>query len=88
MALEINVPDQVVVHANPLISEVFKNYINNAIKYSGSGKKIVITAEIDGDAVSVSVNDFGTAIPRMTASVSLNVIHVSIMLTKRVEDWD
>jgi len=62
LALEINVPEQVVIFANPLISEVFKNYISNAIKYAESGKKIVITAEIDGDAVSVSVNDFGDTI--------------------------
>jgi len=39
LAVEINVPEQVVINANPLISEVFKNYISNAIKYAESGKK-------------------------------------------------
>jgi PAS domain S-box-containing protein len=65
LALEVNVPEQVVIYANPLISEVFKNYINNAIKYAGSGKRIIINAEIEEDAVSISVNDFGTTIPEI-----------------------
>ena len=63
LALEVNVPEQLVIYANPLISEVFKNYINNAIKYAGDGKRIVINAELEEDAVCVSVNDFGTTIP-------------------------
>ena len=63
IALEVNVPEQLVIYANPLISEVFKNYINNAIKYAGDGKRIVINAEKDEDAICVSVNDFGTTIP-------------------------
>jgi PAS domain S-box-containing protein len=63
LALEVNVPDQLVIYANPLISEVFKNYISNAIKYAGFGKRIVINAEVEDEAVCVSVNDFGTTIP-------------------------
>ena len=63
LVFEVNVPEQLVIYANPLISEVFKNYINNAIKYAGAGKKIVINTEIEKDAVCVSVDDFGTTIP-------------------------
>jgi PAS domain S-box-containing protein len=63
ITLEVNVPEQLVIYANPLISEVFKNYISNAIKYAEDGKRIVINADVEEDAVAVSVNDFGTAIP-------------------------
>jgi signal transduction histidine kinase len=63
LSLEVNIPEQLIIYANPLISEVFKNYINNAIKYAGFGKKIVINAEIEEDAVCVSVDDFGNTIP-------------------------
>ncbi|MBC8374431.1 MAG: PAS domain S-box protein [FCB group bacterium] len=63
LELEVNVPEQLVIYANPLISEVFKNYLNNAIKYAADGKKIIINAEIGDDAVCVSVNDFGNTIP-------------------------
>ena len=65
LALEMNVPEGVVIQANPLISEVFKNYLNNAIKYATEGKKIVINAEIEQDTVAVSVSDFGTTIPEI-----------------------
>lgn len=63
ITLEVNVPEQLVIYANPLISEVFKNYISNAIKYAGYGKKIIINTELEQDVVAVSVNDFGDAIP-------------------------
>ena len=63
IAMEVNVPEQLVIYANPLISEVFKNYIANAIKYAEDGKRIVINTELEEDAVCVSVNDFGTTIP-------------------------
>jgi len=64
LALDVNVPEQLVIYANPLISEVFKNYLGNAIKYAGLGKRIIINAEKEEDAVCVSVNDLGTTIPK------------------------
>ncbi len=62
LSLEVDVPSHVFIHANPLISEVFKNYISNAIKYASSGKRIVIKADIEPETISVSVNDFGDTI--------------------------
>ena len=63
LALEVNVPEQLVIYANPLISEVFKNYISNAIKYAGFGKRIIISAQMEQDTVAACVSDFGEAIP-------------------------
>lgn len=46
------------------IYEVISNLIDNAIKYSGSGKKIVIKASLTKDGmVETTVQDFGVGIP-------------------------
>ena len=54
-------PD-VIIQANPLIREVFKNYISNAIKYAKDGKRIVLETVIEDQAVIVCVKDFGKTI--------------------------
>jgi len=62
MKLEINIAPELMIMANPLIAEIFKNYISNAIKYAKSGKKIIVEALLESDAVLISVKDFGTTI--------------------------
>jgi len=54
-------PD-LIIEANPLIREVFKNYISNAIKYARDGKRIVIESILEDQSVVVSVKDFGKTI--------------------------
>ncbi|NQV08654.1 HAMP domain-containing histidine kinase [Candidatus Woesearchaeota archaeon] len=62
MALEYD-GKELPVYANPLIAEVFKNYISNAIKYASDGGKIVLeTSQRDG-YIQVAVRDFGETIP-------------------------
>ncbi len=51
------------INANPIIEQVFKNYISNAIKYAGGGKQIIIRSKIENEFVSISVEDFGKTIP-------------------------
>ena len=63
MTLELNVPEDIRIRANPLIAEVFKNYISNAIKYAAAGKQILIDAKQEDDSIVVCVRDFGTTIP-------------------------
>ncbi|NQV14315.1 PAS domain S-box protein [bacterium] len=63
MDLSINIPQDTVISANPLIGEVFKNYISNAIKYAVDGKKILIEASVEKASVLISVKDFGETIP-------------------------
>ncbi len=63
MVLEMRVPEQIVIKANPLVGEVFKNYISNAIKYGKDGKKIVVEALEENKSVIVGVKDFGRTIP-------------------------
>lgn len=63
MTLENRIPDVLLVKANPIIEEVFNNYISNAIKYASKGKRIIIEASVDDKFVSVGVKDFGESIP-------------------------
>ena len=63
--LRINAPAKLKVHANPLIVEVLRNYLSNAIKYSASGKEILLSADLDGDNLLISVEDLGFTIPEM-----------------------
>ena len=64
MILKIDVPQDLLISANPLIAEVFKNYISNAIKYARDGGKIIIESLVEENAVVIAVKDFGTSIPQ------------------------
>ena len=56
-------PDLPLVSADAArLEQVIRNLIENAIKYSPEGGKILIYAEPDGDAVRVSVRDHGIGI--------------------------
>lgn len=61
--LEKKLDDNMTVEANPIIAEVFRNYIDNAIKYASDGKKIIITSHCDPTSVTIKVSDNGTTIP-------------------------
>ncbi len=63
MILKIDVPQDLLISANPIIAEVFKNYISNALKYASGGTKIIIESIVEEKAVVIAVKDFGTSIP-------------------------
>ncbi|MBC8193588.1 MAG: PAS domain-containing sensor histidine kinase [FCB group bacterium] len=63
MVLELSVPKNIHINANPLIGEVFKNYISNAIKYARDGQKIIVEAIEENGSVMIGVKDFGPTIP-------------------------
>lgn len=63
MSMSTELPESLIIHANPIISEIPKNYISNAIKYGSPGGRICIRIEeVDGKAV-LRVNDDGTPVP-------------------------
>ena len=62
--LEINSVKPLTITANPIISEVFRNYISNAIKYAGTGKKIIIDVKQNRDYLIAEVTDFGKTVPK------------------------
>jgi len=61
-ALMQSIPLGMIITANPIITEVFKNYISNAIKYASDGKKILIKAIKEPESVLIAVKDFGKTI--------------------------
>ena len=62
MQLDLEIRKKLNVMANPIICEVFRNYISNAIKYAKSGKKLIVDAVVDDKYVTVNVTDFGDTI--------------------------
>ncbi len=57
------IPSEQLIHANPIIEEVFSNYISNAIKYASSGKKILIECKENDKYLNIYVKDLGETIP-------------------------
>ncbi len=68
MTLKVKLSGEILVMANPIISEVFKNYISNAIKYATEGKKIIIDSDVSNEFLTVNVQDAGTVIPEKNRS--------------------
>ena len=62
LKLEMNTPKSMVITANPIILEVFKNFLSNAIKYASHGKKIIFTIKKSKTFLIISVSDFGESI--------------------------
>ncbi len=62
MQIELNIKKKIIANVNPIISEVFRNYISNAIKYAKTGKKIIIDANKETGFIVVNVKDFGKTI--------------------------
>ena len=63
MEIENKINKSIKVTANPIISEIFTNYISNAIKYAKCGGKIIIDALDEGKYWKIRVIDFGPGIP-------------------------
>lgn len=68
LSVDFELPGQLVVQAHPIIAEVFRNYMSNAIKYAAEGKGIGISGSLDGNSVLIKVTDFGETIPKENRS--------------------
>ncbi|MFQ6614559.1 MAG: DUF3365 domain-containing protein, partial [Fidelibacterota bacterium] len=60
MTLDLNLPERCIVIAHPIIREVFRNYLSNAIKYAADGKRVVLEVEEAATEVIIRVRDFGS----------------------------
>ncbi|HYG76441.1 MAG TPA: PAS domain S-box protein [Planctomycetota bacterium] len=65
-SLSISVPeDPIYVEGDAVrLSQVLSNLLNNAAKYMESGGRIVLSARVENEKVSISVRDTGIGIPR------------------------
>ena len=61
--IKARLQEKLMVKANPIISQVFKNYVSNAIKYALEGLIVIVEAQKEGEDIKVSVKDFGKTIP-------------------------
>ena len=63
--LVVNLPEApITLDADVIrLAQVFSNLLNNASKYMGPGGRIAITAQRDGNMISVAVQDSGIGIP-------------------------
>jgi len=64
MKLEIDLPVKLWIRANPIIIEITRNYLSNALKYAVSGNKIIIRSEQKMNRIIINVLDFGKTIPK------------------------
>jgi PAS domain S-box-containing protein len=79
MKLDMKLKKKMVIKANPIISEVFRNYISNAIKHGSSGKKIIINAHEKDGIVTINATDNGDSIAEKDRE---NIFKRSIQLGK------
>lgn len=56
-------PVPVILGSNPMLEDVARNLISNAIKYGDSNRTIVLDLSKEGDSVVFSVTDHGYGIP-------------------------
>jgi signal transduction histidine kinase len=72
--LSVNFPSDLPTIAadNTSASEVLSNLIDNALKYSNEGGSVTVTAKVEGDFVSTSVEDHGIGMP---GNVVSNLFH-------------
>jgi len=64
MRIELNIPDKMIIYANPIIESIFRNFIQNAVKYAYSGKLISVDAIELSQGLKISISDLGTSIPK------------------------
>lgn len=62
IALDYNIPESCTILANPIIDEIFKNYLSNAQKYASGSKRIGINVRLDAGDVLCEITDQGETI--------------------------
>jgi PAS domain S-box-containing protein len=64
LELEMKLPEKLFVRANPIIKEVVRNYLINAMKYGNTGKKITIEAKRGKSSTKLFVDDYGESLSK------------------------
>ncbi|RMF10352.1 MAG: PAS domain S-box protein [Candidatus Neomarinimicrobiota bacterium] len=63
LTLEFDLPERLLAEANPILAEVFKNYLSNAIKYAAEGKTFLFRGSVEDFLIEVALVDYGQTIP-------------------------
>jgi PAS domain S-box-containing protein len=62
MTIENQVKPGLIIDSNPVIEEIFTNYLSNAAKYAREGKRLIISQERVDGWLRLNFADFGTTI--------------------------
>ena len=60
--LQISIESDIVHTVNPIISEIFRNYLSNALKYAPEGKQVEVSMRKHTNQIEFGVSDGGTTI--------------------------
>jgi len=63
MSVEIDIPRDLVLIVNPLVEEIFKNFISNALRYASTGASLSIDGKFTQESITIYVRDLGETIP-------------------------
>lgn len=63
MILTTDLPDSQTIMLNPIISEIPKNFLSNAIRYASEGGKVHMRLQQEGENIVLRVDDCGSPIP-------------------------
>lgn len=84
--MELQLPEFLPAHCNrEMIATVFRNLINNAIKFTPGGNKIRIEHLIESDHILVSIIDSGIGIPKESIP---NLFEVTSQLRRKGTDGE
>ncbi len=61
--VQTDLEDRIMVNANPIIAEIFINFLTNAIRYAADGKKLSIKAKNTQGSTCIEFMDEGKTIP-------------------------
>jgi len=75
--IQVSIPEDMLIQANPVIIEVFNNYFSNALKYAGNSDLLMISAEDVDGSILVEVKDEGETLPE---DVRLKIFRRGIQL--------
>jgi len=62
--LETEIEHGIIVQANQVIAEIFRNYLSNALRYAPSGRKVVCGLNENESRIKFYVHDLGESISR------------------------
>ena len=80
IALVMNIPEDIIVPANPILVEVFKNYISNALKYAQGTQVLTICAKVEENHILVEVQDEGAT---LATEVQVKIFERGVQLNKQ-----
>lgn len=69
MQISLDLPNSLKLRANPIIAEVFKNYLSNCLKYAADGKRVIINTALNKDKITINFIDHGAILPKEKSEI-------------------